>query len=313
MSGEAEKAGESSRKTLRFDGSFLEDSRATLYTEATARAIFADVTLDEGDTILDVGSGSGFFVDLLLRSGEHPPVDVIRVDPDPVLLNQGARGRAIACSGEAIPLADGAVDLALCHFVLSRIPVDTAGRVVDEVLRVLRPGGVFLAMEPCLSLTSYKSKADPTLGPLAALGRSMKAQFQSRERDIDEDYGLRLPSTLDSLFQTVLVDLHLARWYTPFPDSWEPYSWAIWRRRVRDLQTRDAVSDFLDAHGTGITLSVDEAPGLVTDTHGTPRLTEYGLQELNRRRLVDLEEAAAGGDWSYVELIPVVRAIGRKT
>lgn len=99
-----------------------------------------------GKTVLDLGCGGGFMSEPLARRG----ATVIGVDPteaaiDAARAHAGEEGLAIdyrVGSGEAIPLADHSVDCVVCVDVLEHVAdIDL---VLDEIARVLRPGGLFL-------------------------------------------------------------------------------------------------------------------------------------------------------------------------
>ena len=99
-----------------------------------------------GKTVLDLGCGGGFMAEALAQRG----ASVIAVDPSEAAISAarahaGAQGLAIdyrVGSGEAIPLSDTHVDCVVCVDVLEHV-ADLDG-VLDEVRRVLKPGGVLL-------------------------------------------------------------------------------------------------------------------------------------------------------------------------
>lgn len=96
--------------------------------------------------VLDLGCGGGFMCEALARRGAR----VTGVDPCRAALDaarvHGASERLETDyregRGEAIPLGDASVDVVVCVDVLEH--VDDLPRVLSEVARVLRPGGVFL-------------------------------------------------------------------------------------------------------------------------------------------------------------------------
>jgi 2-polyprenyl-6-hydroxyphenyl methylase/3-demethylubiquinone-9 3-methyltransferase len=99
-----------------------------------------------GKAVLDLGCGGGFMAEALARAG----ADVIGVDPSaPAIEAAEAHARAQALgidyrvgSGERIPLSDASVDCVVCVDVLEH--VDSVDAVLDEIRRVLKPGGLFL-------------------------------------------------------------------------------------------------------------------------------------------------------------------------
>ena len=107
----------------------------------------AIASLQEGETVLDLGSGAG--IDCFLAARQvGPSGSVIGVDMTPEMLE---KARANAREGgygnvefrlgeiEALPVADGSVDVVISNCVLN-LSADK-GRVLREAFRVLRPGG----------------------------------------------------------------------------------------------------------------------------------------------------------------------------
>jgi len=103
--------------------------------------------IEEGDTVLDLGSGGGIDVFLAARK-TGATGRVIGVDMTPEMLQ-----RAEANAGrlgldnvefrrgliEELPVTDASVDVIISNCVINLAP--DKGRVFAEVLRVLRPGG----------------------------------------------------------------------------------------------------------------------------------------------------------------------------
>jgi 2-polyprenyl-6-hydroxyphenyl methylase/3-demethylubiquinone-9 3-methyltransferase len=99
-----------------------------------------------GQTVLDLGCGGGFMSEALAKRGAK----VIGVD-----VSRGAIGiakrhaasgglaiRYLVASGEDLPLRDASVDCVVCVDVLEH--VRSLDQVLDEIRRVLQPGGVLL-------------------------------------------------------------------------------------------------------------------------------------------------------------------------
>jgi 2-polyprenyl-6-hydroxyphenyl methylase/3-demethylubiquinone-9 3-methyltransferase len=102
--------------------------------------------LDRGQRrLLDVGCGGGVLAEEFARMG----FEVTGVDPAPETI-EAARAHALASglsieyeigSGETLPYPEGAFDHVTCCDVLEH--VDDVDRVIGEIARVLRPGGLF--------------------------------------------------------------------------------------------------------------------------------------------------------------------------
>ena len=108
-------------------------------------AFFDRVTAWQGRTVLDLGCGGGFMAEALAARG----ADVIGADVSRGAISiagrhaasQGLAIRYLAASGEHLPLAGQSVDCVVCVDVLEH--VRSLDRVLDEIHRVLRPGGLF--------------------------------------------------------------------------------------------------------------------------------------------------------------------------
>jgi SAM-dependent methyltransferase len=84
----------------------------------------------------------------------YPPgVHVVGIEPNPAMRDR-LRSKAgeldvdleiRTLHGESVDVADGAADAVVATLVLCG--VDDAGRVLDEVRRILRPGGVYFFLE----------------------------------------------------------------------------------------------------------------------------------------------------------------------
>lgn len=109
--------------------------RAALF--GSARGVIADIGAGNGptfrhlppDATVHAIEPNPHFHDRLRRAAEHHGLDL----------------HLHAAPGEAIDLPDGSVDTVLTSWVLCTVP-DPA-RVVDEIRRILRPGGRFLFLE----------------------------------------------------------------------------------------------------------------------------------------------------------------------
>ncbi|MET4166624.1 MULTISPECIES: class I SAM-dependent methyltransferase [Gordonia] len=94
----------------------------------------------DGAVVLDVGGGPGYFADAFRARGAH----YVSVEPDPTEMHAGGlehRG-SVRGSGQALPFADGCVDVCLSSNVVEHTP--TPWQMADEMLRVTRPGGVVI-------------------------------------------------------------------------------------------------------------------------------------------------------------------------
>jgi ubiquinone biosynthesis O-methyltransferase len=120
----------------------------TLQNLVPARLAFFDPIVGDwhGKDVLDVGCGGGFMAVALAERGAR----VMGIDPSKrgvasALRAAERRSVPIACCvgrGESLPVHDDAFDIVVCVDVLEHVA--DVDRVIREVRRVLRPGGLFL-------------------------------------------------------------------------------------------------------------------------------------------------------------------------
>src|SRR5690606_16094672 len=104
----------------------------------------------EGRAVADIGCGTGAFVRALAALGagvtgiEIDAGKVARADAAPKVGGERyAVGRA-----EALPFADDALDLATFIFSLHHVPEGVHVQAIEELRRVLRPGGRLHVADP---------------------------------------------------------------------------------------------------------------------------------------------------------------------
>lgn len=114
--------------------------------------------------VLDVGCGEGRFCRLLAARG----TSTIGIDPAPSLIDEARRlhpeGDYRIAAAERLPFEDEAFDLVVAY--LSLIDIADAKAAIDEMNRVLRPGGHLLIA----NLNSFFSASNPTGWSVAADG-----------------------------------------------------------------------------------------------------------------------------------------------
>jgi ubiquinone/menaquinone biosynthesis C-methylase UbiE len=121
--------------------------RRTFFGDGVRQAAIAAGGVTNGTRVADVGIGTGFLAEAALDAGAR----VIGVDISEAMLDEAARkfaGRPFEPrSGgvDALPLADGEVDVVLANMVLHHAP-DPA-RAIREMARALRPGGVLVVTD----------------------------------------------------------------------------------------------------------------------------------------------------------------------
>ena len=111
--------------------------------------------LNEVQSVLDVGCGVGHWGQRLMRH-LGPKVTLVGMDAEEAWVagaaeRAGKLGLAERCryevaSAEALPYEDDTFDMVTCQTLLMHVPDPQS--VVREMVRVLRPGGVFIVAEP---------------------------------------------------------------------------------------------------------------------------------------------------------------------
>lgn len=165
---------------------------------ATALESFAGVgypfsvdAIRAGDTVLDVGSGSG--TDALIAARRAGPtgkvyaLDLTEAMHAKLAKNIAAAGAAnieiIAGNAEQIPLSDQSVDVVTSNGVLNLVP--DKHKAFHEILRVLRPGGRIQISDIALAKPiTGKAKRDPKLWAECIVGAVEEETYFELLREI---------------------------------------------------------------------------------------------------------------------------------
>ncbi|MQY07040.1 class I SAM-dependent methyltransferase [Actinomadura macrotermitis] len=102
----------------------------------------------KGATVLDVGSGSGFFTRALNAAGAR--CVAVDCDAGEMTAHGDPPAHSVLGSALALPFADGGVDVCFSSNVLEHVP--DPWRMAEEMVRVTRPGGLIY-----LSFTNWLS------------------------------------------------------------------------------------------------------------------------------------------------------------
>lgn len=111
------------------------------------RKVVATLPLDRASRVLDVAAGSGLLAQEL-EAAVGADGAVIALDPSEGMLSvarKRLRGPLVQARAEALPVADGSVDVVTMGYALRHV-ADLAVAFA-EFHRVLRPGGVLLILE----------------------------------------------------------------------------------------------------------------------------------------------------------------------
>lgn len=155
------------------------DARVRLFLRWRAPAI-EELRLRPGSTVLDLACGTGLNFPLLATrlgpGGRLLGLDLTRA----MLRRAGRRARRrnvslIEADAAAIPLADDSVDAVLCSYGMAIVP--DYRRAIAEAVRVLRPGGRLVLLEPQRGRALWAKMATPFV---AFAGRFGGVDFDRR-------------------------------------------------------------------------------------------------------------------------------------
>ncbi|MFP4344023.1 MAG: class I SAM-dependent methyltransferase [Anaerolineales bacterium] len=142
------------------------------------------VGIDQRARVLDLGAGRGAVIpELLERAGGQ----VLALDLDlPALREIAPEAVGVGGDARALPLASASLDLVFSQLTL--LWVRPLAAVLDEVARVLRPGGALVALEPDYGgLMEYPPEVATRSVWMAALSRA----------GADPRVGRKLPGALE--------------------------------------------------------------------------------------------------------------------
>jgi ubiquinone/menaquinone biosynthesis C-methylase UbiE len=120
-------------------------AQAELSWPREARAL-AQLGLQDGMAILEVGSGPGFFTQRLLEALPHCTVTSVELDPNMCEFARGQLGGYLGARVQIVQtsilntdLADDSFDFVIARFVLQNLAAPDFA--MSEILRILKPGG----------------------------------------------------------------------------------------------------------------------------------------------------------------------------
>lgn len=198
------------------------------WTRQVRQYLYHKAGLENARRILDVGCGTGALLIEMndLRGTQVHGLDISREN---LIQAQSHSPGSDLLQGDAhsLPYADGAFDIAFCHFVL--LWVNRPDRVVAEMKRVVRRGGaVLLLAEP-----DYGGRIDYP-EELAVLGRLQREALS--QQGSDPDTGRKLSGLLNSCgLEEVETGVLGGHWSRRDPGSGSESEWDVIRS---DLEGR---------------------------------------------------------------------------
>ena len=125
--------------------------------------------LREGARVLDCGWDAGFY---LMVMSELWELELAGLDDDPARLRDsrslGTAAELVEGDAQRLPFEDGSFDAVLIWEVLEHLPSDLDA--LEEVARVLRPGGMFAVSVPHGALSLRLGSDQPRLDRKSAAG-----------------------------------------------------------------------------------------------------------------------------------------------
>ena len=103
-----------------------------------------------GNTVLDLGSGTGAAFDQLIN------YETTAIDPDKKMLELNSFENKVLGSAENLPFDDNSFDNVFCSFVWRN--VSDTNKALAEVYRVLKPGGKFILLDMTRPKNSFLRK-----------------------------------------------------------------------------------------------------------------------------------------------------------
>jgi ubiquinone/menaquinone biosynthesis C-methylase UbiE len=111
------------------------------YTENKRVRMLAE-GVSGSDRVLDVGCGEGYVL-ARIRSKEIVGLDISETALERI---SGSRARLVRADAARMPFTDSYFDGAICSETLEHVP--EPGKIVKEISRVVRPGGIVLLSVP---------------------------------------------------------------------------------------------------------------------------------------------------------------------
>lgn len=151
------------------------------------------LALEPGARLLDLGCGSGIFTQLLQARG----YDCVGLDLSQKLLQLGKHETPaisyVQADVEALPFASASVDFVILSCLVHHLP--NPQRCAEEVFRVLKPSGKFVAFDP------------NRLNPFMYLYRDRSSPFYS-SKGVTENERPIIPKEVRSIFERVGLKAH---------------------------------------------------------------------------------------------------------
>lgn len=259
----------------RFEAEYLRSTRVGMWDDD--RSALDPLALDDRDTVLDVGAGTGVLT-RVLRS--ESPARVVALDADRSLLARADPPRIVG-DATRLPLADAAVDLVVCQALLVNLADPTAAigewaRVARDHVAVIEPDNAAVTVD-----SSVESESD-----LARRARRRYLAGVSTDAGLGADAAAHVRAAGLEVVATARYD-HVLQIAPPYDE------------RALEAARRKA---------TGAGLAVDRATILDGPTdEATYEALEAEWREMGR----SVVDQMADGEYERTETIPFHVVVGR--
>lgn len=148
-----------------------------------------------GGRVLDLGCGVGHDLARLERAGLTP----VGVDLSHIALRRAYEQSpaVVRADGARLPFRDDSFDGCRIERVLQHVP--DPGLIVDEILRVVRPGGVVAVLDADHTSLRVESQLDPTGAMLSGLSISKQPAIAAGVADLVRLRGCRVDDVVTEL------------------------------------------------------------------------------------------------------------------
>ncbi len=146
--------------------------------------IFRRIGIAHLGPVLDLGAGPGVVTGELTRRARGP---VIALDRDPVVKNAPAEACIVADAAAKLPFPADHFELVYVQYVFLWNDAEARRRIIDEIVRVLAPRGVLVAVEPdydaaleyptAVAIAPVVASAIRRAGGEPAVGRRLPAEL----------------------------------------------------------------------------------------------------------------------------------------
>jgi len=105
-----------------------------------------EACIGPGSVVLDLGAGAGLKFKYALKSKVEPKGEIVGADFDARVCENPLLHRGVVIDGARLPFEDNTFDVVFSRYVLEHVA--NSAEFLDEVSRILKPGGSFIYLTP---------------------------------------------------------------------------------------------------------------------------------------------------------------------